>query len=178
MNEKEKLKIKTQKARIRRARTAQRKLKKAKTELEALGEITDWEDEFIASVDERLEKFDSAFADPSLGGFAEALSNKQKQVLAQMRRKIKDKNKRPSQADTQKPKSKPKWNSSFKSKSTYKPRVRNIEDDMYEDEPKTSTTSQTPKKTEKPKLSRSNELPQQKKKPFLKIIDGGKNDAP
>lgn len=154
LDEQEKLKIKNQKARIRRARTAQRKLKKARTELEALGEITDWEDEFIASVDERLEKFDSAFADPSLGGFGEALSNKQKQVLAQMRRKIKDKSKQAPQEDP----AKPQWKSSFKNKSNFKPRVRNIEDDMFDDEPEPSES----------------EMQIKPKKPFLKVIDGGK----
>ena len=157
MDEAEKQKRKDQKARIRRARSAQRKLKKARTELEALGEITDWEDEFIASVDERLEKFDSAFADPSLGGFAEALSNKQKQVLAQMRRKIKDKGKQAPQDDA----GKPKWKSSFKNKtkSKFKPRIRNIEDEMFEDpEPPEPQIQSSPKP----------------KRPFLKIIDGGK----
>jgi hypothetical protein len=155
LDEQEKLKIKNQKVRIRRARNAQRKLKKARTELEALGEITDWEDEFIASVDERLEKFDSAFADPSLGGFGEALSNKQKQVLAQMRRKIKDKSKQAPQEDP----GKLQWKSSFKNKSNFKPRVRNIEDEMFEDEPE-------------PELKLKTSSP--KHKPFLKIIDGGK----
>jgi len=155
LDEVEKQKRKDQKARIRRARGAQRKLKKARTELEALGEITDWEDEFIASVDERLEKFDSAFADPSLGGFGEALSNKQKQVLAQMRRKIKDKSKQAPQDDP----AKPQWKSSFKNKSNYKPRVRNIEDEMFDDEPEAEPEAKDPAP---------------KHKPFLKIIDGGK----
>ena len=162
MDEAEKQKRKDQKARIRRARGAQRKLKKARTELEALGEITDWEDEFIASVDERLEKFDSAFADPSLGGFGEALSNKQKQVLAQMRRKIKDKSKQAPQDDPGKPHSSSQWKSSFKNKSNYKPRVRNIEDEMFDDEPEPS----------EPKSKTT--APPPKHKPFLKIIDGGK----
>lgn len=166
MDEVEKQKRKDQKARIRRARTAQRKLKKARTELEDLGEITDWEDEFIASVDERLEKFDSAFADPSLGGFGEALSNKQKQVLTQMRRKIKDKSKQAPQDDPGKPQSRSQWKSSFKNKSSFKPRVRNIEDDMFEDE----MFDDEPESEPKP----STKTPPPKHKPFLKIIDGGK----
>ncbi|MCF6274687.1 MAG: hypothetical protein L3J05_02870 [Robiginitomaculum sp.] len=160
MDESDKQKRKDQKARIRRARGAQRKLKKARAELEALGEITDWEDEFIASVDERLEKYDSAFVDPSLGGFAQALSNRQLQVLAQMRRKIKDKKKSATiDADDDDP-DKPKWRSSFKPKhkSSFKSRVRNIEDEMFE-EPETAEPV----------------APSKPKKPFLKIIDGGKN---
>ncbi len=157
MDDAEKAKIKADKARIRKARTAQRKLKKARADLESLGEITDWEDEFIASVDERLDKYGSAFADPSLGGFSEALSNRQKQVLAQMRRKIRDlKRDGGKQARGDDP-AKPKWRSSFKNKSNYKPRVRHIEDDMHDE-------------TEEPKT----EAQPKPKKPFLKIIDGGK----
>jgi len=148
LDEQEKAKIKADKARIRKARTAQRKLKKARADLEDLGEITDWEDEFIASVDERLDKYGSAFADPSLGGFSEALSNRQKQVLGQMRRKIKDKGRQAPQEDP----AKPQWRSSFKNKSGFKPRVRHIEDEMFEDA----------------------DTPPPKAKPKLKIIDGGK----
>ena len=117
---------------MRRARTAQRHLKKAKQQLEDLGEITDWEDEFITSVDARLDEFGAAFADRTKGGAADALSMRQKQVLAQMRRKIKDKGK---QAPEHKGRSGFKPRSSFKNKSNFKPRVRHIEDDMCDDEP-------------------------------------------
>lgn len=162
MDEAEKQKRKDQKACIRRARNAQRKLKKARTELEALGEITDWEDEFIASVDERLEKYDSAFIDPSLGisrgRFAQALSNRQQQVLAQMRRKIKDKSKQAPQEDP----AKPQWKSSFKNKQSFKPRVRNIEDDMFDEPEASEPKTQSSSKQANPK------------RPFLKIINGGK----
>ena len=135
---------------MRRARTAQRHLKKAKRQLEDLGEITDWEEEFITSVDARLDEFGAAFADRTKGGPSDALSIRQKQVLAQMRRKIKDKGK---QAPDQKPSSGFKPRSSFKNKSTFKPRVRHIEDDMIEDEPPVPP----------------------KGKPKLTVIKGGKN---
>ncbi len=150
----EKRREKDAKARIRRARTAQRHLKKAKQQLEDLGEITDWEDEFITSVDERLDKYDAAFADRTKGGASDALSMRQKQVLAQMRRKIKDFNKKDGgkQAPGRKKQSGFKPRSSFKNKSNFKPRVRHIEDDMVEDEP-----SAPPKG-----------------KPSLRIIKGGK----
>jgi len=91
--ERERHNQKMEKARERKARAAQRKLKKAKLELEKLGEISDWEEEFVDSVDERIDKFGSAFKDREKGGMSEALSNKQKQVLAQMRRKVRDKGK-------------------------------------------------------------------------------------
>jgi len=144
--DRDKRRQKDQKSRMRRARSAQRQLKKARQQLEELGEITDWEDEFIASVDERLDKYDAAFSDRTKGGASDALSLRQKQVLAQMRRKIKDKGKQaPGQAKT--------WGSSFKSKSDFIPRVRNIEDDMYEDDPP----------------------PPPKGKPRLTVIKGGKD---
>ena len=153
----EKRRLKDEKARMRRARSAQRQLKKAKKQLEDLGEITDWEAEFITSVDERLDKYDAAFADRSKGGASDALSIRQKQVLAQMRRKIKDKSKQAPQDDP----GKPQWRSSFKNKSSFKPRVRNIEDDMFDDEPESEPEPAT-------------KTPPPKHKPFLKIIDGGK----
>ncbi len=146
----EKRRLKDEKARMRRARSAQRQLKKAKQQLEDLGEITDWEDEFITSVDERLDKYDAAFADRSKGGASDALSIRQKQVLAQMRRKIKDKGKQ-APDDTKKKQ----WGSSFKSKNSFSPRVRNIEDDMFDDEP----------------------TPPPKGKPSLRIIKGGKEET-
>jgi phosphoglycerate-specific signal transduction histidine kinase len=141
--EQQRQKDKNEKARARRARSAQRKLKKAKQDLEKLGEITDWEEEFVDSVDERIEKYGAAFQDREKGAASEALSNLQKQVLAQMRRKAKDKGK-------QSPERKPR--SGFKNKSGFKPRVRNIEDDLIEDEPP---------------------IPE-KRTPTLKVIKGGK----
>ncbi len=147
----DKRRLKDEKARIRRARSAQRQLKKAQQQLQDLGEITDWEDEFINSVDERLDKYDAAFSDRTKGGASDALSMRQKQVLAQMRRKIKDKGK---QAPDTKLQSGFKPRSSFKSKSNFTPRVRNIEDDMIEE----TSPPAPPKGT-----------------PVLRVIDGGKN---
>jgi len=144
----EKQRLKNEKAKARKARAVQRKLKKAKQELEKLGEITAWEEEFADSVDERIEKYGAAFADREKGGPSEALSNRQKQVLAQMRRKAKDKGKQSPGRKGLKPKS------TFRNKTGFKPRVRHLEDDMVDDEPV------TPKK----------------EKPALKVIKGGRED--
>jgi len=148
--ERERHNQKMEKARERKARAAQRKLKKAKLELEKLGEISDWEEEFVDSVDERIDKFGSAFKDREKGGMSEALSNKQKQVLAQMRRKVRDKGKQ--SPDSGKSFSS-KRKSGFKNKSGFKPRVRHIEDDIVDEPPAE---------------------PPQKGKPSLKVIKGGK----
>ncbi|HFB55146.1 MAG TPA: hypothetical protein ENJ46_04405 [Hellea balneolensis] len=153
----EKRRLKDEKARIRRARSAQRQLKKAKQQLDELGEITDWEEEFITSVDERLDKYDAAFHDRTKGAASDALSVRQKQVLAQMRRKIKDKTRGKLDGSDDKDKPAPKrWGSSFKRTSEFIPRVRHIEDDMGEDDDPPPS-------------------PPAKGKPSLRIIKGGKD---
>ena len=78
------------KARERSARNAQRKIARLKAKLTEIGEITDFEDEFAGSVAERLDKYGSAFADPSKGRPGDALSASQKQVVARMNKKAKD----------------------------------------------------------------------------------------
>lgn len=159
----EKQKIKDERARERRARSALRKLQKAKADLEKLGEITEWEEEFSGSVEERLEKFGSAFVDPQKGAPSDALSRLQKQVLSQMRKKARDKGKQAPEGNdkpwekknTQK-KDGFKPRSSFKNKTGFKPRVRHIEDDMYDD----------PEPPARPP----------KGKPSFRVIKGGKED--
>lgn len=54
-------------------------------------ELTDWEDEFMASIEERLNTFGSAFADPSLGSEGEALSTLQLAKLKEIEKKAKGK---------------------------------------------------------------------------------------
>lgn len=158
----EKRREKDLKTRLRKARAAQRQLKRAKHQLEALGDMSPWEAEFIASVDERLDKYDAAFADREKGGPMEALSQKQKQVLAAMRRKVKDLTNKTSNAPNQKVESghRPKPKSSFKKKTAYTPRVRHLEDEMGgHADAVTRSDSQIPSD----------------KKPALRVIKGGKS---
>lgn len=124
MTEDERRKI--EKSRARRAKKARRDLEKARRALSENDELTDWEAEFAASVVERLDKYDAAFRDPEKGGIGEALSGRQKQVLAAMRRKQRDKAKQAPQ-----PKKKGGFRrSSFKNKSGFTPRVRQIDEDF------------------------------------------------
>ncbi|PHR91362.1 MAG: hypothetical protein COA69_12700 [Robiginitomaculum sp.] len=157
----DKQRLKDERARARRARTDLRKLQKAKADLKKLGEITDWEEEFSGSVEERLEKYGSAFTDLQKGAPSDALSRLQKQVLAQMRKKARDKGKQAPEADGKswQNKSSFKPRSSFKNKSGFKPRVRHIEDELGGDEP--DMTPPAP--------------PRPKGKPSLRIIKGGKS---
>ena len=84
-------------ARIRRAKAAvERAIAKAQSDdpdaAEAARiELTDWEDEFMASVEERLNTFGSAYADPALGSEGEALSRLQLAKLKEIEKKAQGK---------------------------------------------------------------------------------------
>ncbi|WP_022700497.1 hypothetical protein [Oceanicaulis alexandrii] len=84
-------------ARIRRAKAAvERAIAKAESDdpdaaEAARVELTDWEDEFMASVEERLNTFGSAYADPSLGSEGEALSRLQLAKLKEIEKKAQGK---------------------------------------------------------------------------------------
>lgn len=82
---------KTRKAlrKIERAKRAARKAESDETRL------SDWEDEFIDSVEDRLEKFGSAFTDPEKGKQGEALSAKQAYKLKEIEMKAKGKPRKP-----------------------------------------------------------------------------------
>lgn len=78
------------KTRERSARNAQRKIARLTAKLTEIGEISEFEEEFAGSVAERLDKYGSAFADPSKGRPGDALSASQKQVVARMNKKAKE----------------------------------------------------------------------------------------
>ena len=84
-------------ARIRRAKAAvERAIAKAESDdpdaaEAARVELTDWEDEVMASVEERLNTFGSAYADPSLGSEGEALSRLQLAKLKEIEKKAQGK---------------------------------------------------------------------------------------
>ncbi|MAP93885.1 MAG: hypothetical protein CMK07_02945 [Ponticaulis sp.] len=76
----------------KKTRKALRKLRKAVERAEAEGvELTDWEKEFAEGVDERLNKYGSAFADLTKGEADEALSMAQSEILRQLDKKSRGK---------------------------------------------------------------------------------------
>lgn len=76
----------------KKTRKALRKLRKAKVRAEAEGiDLSDWEKEFVEGVDERLNKYGSAFSDYSLGAPGEPLSAAQAEILRQLDRKSRGK---------------------------------------------------------------------------------------
>lgn len=140
-------------ARERSAANAKRKIARLHAKLTELGHISDFEDEFGESVLERLDKFGSAFNDREKGRAGDALSIAQKQVVARMNKKVKDLKAKKAAGEGQEldpdadyVRTADRWkqkdtsetsrrNGGFKSKrkSKFKPRVRNIEDELDED---------------------------------------------
>ncbi len=127
-------KAKWAKAKERAARNAQRKIDRLARKLSEAGKLTDWEEEFTESVGERLDKFGSAFHDPEKGRPADALSFAQKKVVAALKKKAKgDKpSKKPlndERLNDQRRSVKSK-SGGFKKKNGFKPRVRDIHEDI------------------------------------------------
>ena len=82
-------------ARIRRARDAVSRAIAESGDADAAetarAELTDWEDEFMASVEARLNEYGSAFADPAKGAPGEALSRLQLVKLKEIEAKARGK---------------------------------------------------------------------------------------
>ena len=165
-------------ARERSASNAKRKIARLHAKLTELGHISDFEDEFGESVLERLEKFGSAFHDLEKGRAGDALSIAQRQVVARMNKKVKDLKAKQKAGEGQEPdpdadyvrtadrwKNEPRKTNGFKSKrkSGFTPRVRNIEDELIQDEPLPPPVNPGP-----PKLAVVTDMPQRPKvKPYI-----------
>lgn len=104
----------------RKKRKALRKLRKAAELAEAgLGPpLSDWEQQFLEEVEERIEKYGSAFADPIKGNLEEPLSALQAHKLKEIDKKARGKGKGL------------KRGSGFKSKKPISKRGRDINDDI------------------------------------------------
>ena len=88
--------------RARAKRAALRALKKAKKAAQATQvKLSGWEDEFLGSVEERVERYGRAFRDPEKGGPAAALSMLQTQKLKEIARKARQARKPPAAGGSQ-----------------------------------------------------------------------------
>lgn len=82
-------------------RAALRALKKARRAAETSGvKLSDWEGEFLGSVEERVEKYGRAFRDPEKGGVGTSLSLRQAVKLKEIAGKAAGKPKRWSKKTT------------------------------------------------------------------------------
>tara|TARA_R110000822_G_scaffold9581_1_gene36985 strand:+ start:601 stop:1122 length:522 start_codon:yes stop_codon:yes gene_type:complete len=163
----------------RKKRAALRKLRKAAALAEqGLGPpLSDWEKQFLEEVEERIETYGSAFADPLKGSDGEALSSLQQMKLKEIDKKARGKAKTGFGGK--------KKTSSFNKRPT--PRVRQLDDDLVDDDP-TPPTPEPPVRSA-PKLVRASDLkppdpkppmeeaPQvepPKKRTAFRVIEGGK----
>lgn len=111
----------------RKKRKALRKLRKA-AELAERGEgppLSDWEREFLEEVEERINTYGSAFADPDKGNLEDPMSALQTQKLKEIDKKARGKG---GGFKTRKP-------LGAKKKPAYSPRVRQIDEDLEEEAP-------------------------------------------
>lgn len=152
----------------RKKRKALRKLRKAAMLAEqGLGPpLSDWEKQFLEEVEERIEKFGSAFHDLDKGASDEALSALQQVKLREIDKKARGKGKSGFGAK-----------GGFKRKSS--PRVRQIDEDLEPSGPD--------RKPAKPQLIKASDLDsaaetpisvqaKPRKPPRLRVIKGGAED--
>jgi len=114
----------------KKKRKALRKIRKAAELAEAgLGPpLSDWEREFLEEVEERIEKYGSAFADPTKGSLEEPLSARQTHKLKEIDKKARGKGKGL------------KRGGGFKSKKPMPKRGRDIHEDLEEITPEPAGT--------------------------------------
>lgn len=167
----------------KKTKKALRKLRKAKSRAESEDGpgLTDWEKEFFEGVEDRLETFGSAFADPEKGNLDDALSARQTHIVREIDKKSRKKGKEMKRSSF-----KPKSSKSSKS-SKFTPRGRDIHEDLNEE-----IERHTPMDQAKiPSLKLASELissqphskekipspkPSRPKSPF-RVIKGGKDDS-
>lgn len=173
-------------SRIRRAQAAvERAIAKAETDDPdaaevARVELSDWETEFMTSVEQRLSTYGSAFADPTLGEDGEALSRLQIMKLKEIEKKAKGKGG-----------SGFKRGSSFKSKGSgfggkgapFRSSSRDINADIEEPEAPKPEIDPLGALEEDGKIrrglsivegDRAEDRPKEGGKPKFRVIDGGK----
>ncbi|MEM6852546.1 MAG: hypothetical protein AAF527_12505 [Pseudomonadota bacterium] len=79
------------KEKARKSARALAKIRKLQRLAEASGaELSDWEGEFLSSLEERVETYGAAFRDPDKGAIGESLSMLQAQKLREVERKARD----------------------------------------------------------------------------------------
>lgn len=174
----------------RKKRAALRKLRKAAALAEeGLGPpLSDWEVEFLEEVEQRIETYGSAFADPEKGGQDEPLSALQKLKLREIDRKARGKGKVGFQNKR----------SSFKNKRKdeapgARKYVRNLEDDLEDEDvqpappPKpgkptlvdlrAQIEAETGPKSAPPRKPDASPQKPAGQRPAFRVIEGGKADA-
>lgn len=175
-------------ARMRRAKAAvERAIAKsddAEAAEAARAELTDWEAEFLTSIEQRLNEYGSAFADPTLGEDGEALSRLQVMKLKEIEKKAKGKGGSGFKRG---------GGSSFKSKGSGfkgkggapRPNTRDINADIEDDTPPEPAADPLATLEDSGQIRRGlgvveggarQDTPREGGTPRFRVIDGGKGD--
>lgn len=156
----------------KKKRKALRKLRKAAERAKADGGpgLSDWEQDFVEEVETRVEKYGSAFADPTKGQLGEPLSARQTQKLKEIDKKSRGKQSGFKQRSGFKP----------KGKKAYTPRVRDIHADIEDAVPEPPLTDFKPKLVRAVNAGTTGSAPEksdppQRKSSRFKVIEGGKD---
>lgn len=89
----------------RKARKVLRALERARDEAKAAGaDLSQWENEFLGSVEAKITQYGSAFRDPHKGSLEEPISNMQRVKLKEIQAKAAGKEKKPGFGARAKPK--------------------------------------------------------------------------
>jgi len=172
----------------RKKRAALRKLRKA-AELAEQGKgppLSDWEREFLEEVEERIEKYGAAFADPMKGDEGEALSALQQVKLKEIDKKARGKARKGFSQKSASGKKTPRGG--FAKRAP--PRVRQIDDDIGEEAAEAPPPAPVPRARPAlkavPKDETSDPAPDSYKdktpmprpggRPVFRVIDGGKTE--
>lgn len=163
--------------RIRRARDAAERAIAKSDDPEAAEaaqrDLSDWEEEFVTSVEQRLNEYGSAFADPEKGALDEPLSRLQEMKLKEIEKKARGKGgAKPGFGRASSFKSR---GSGFKSKLPSRPSSR----DTHEDE---EPQPAPPRERPRPALVCAADLAEETRpddapsrpRPAFKVIEGGK----
>ena len=156
----------------RKKRAALRKLRKA-AELAEQGKgppLSDWERQFLEEVEERIEKYGSAFADPMKGSEGEALSALQQVKLKEIDKKARGKARSGFRTKKKGPKN------GFGRRSA--PRVRQLDEDIEAETPEETPRPTPPALKPVPKAPAPEDVPTPARpagRPAFRVIEGGKS---
>ena len=161
----------------KKTKRALRRLERARKAAASDGEdtskdLSEWEGEFLDSLEDRLETFGSAFADPDKGSLDEPLSARQALKLKEIEKKAKGKARKPMRRGN-----------GFKRKGPPRQsRDRDINDDIIDvvpetpPEPALDRNAGAPETPPAQPAARPGTDRNAAKRPVFKLIDGGKSD--
>lgn len=135
---------------------------------EARALLTEWEEGFLGSVEERLNTFGSAFTDPEKGALDEPLSQLQAAKLKELEAKAMGKETRPWKRSSFKPKENGQRSSFSSKRPAPRANVRDVNEDMPADTPEAGPTHAPA--APKPAASSA------EARPRFTVIKGGKGE--